>query len=407
MYDFTLTDTSNLINIGDNPAKFIIGDGDMGVYINDKEQFSNAIISEFRKRNFKVDGINAEFSFTDKNFDRIELSKITGDDFNLTFNRGILESALIPEMELNIYSDGSLSFYKYVGSNWDLDKNKFYSNKVDSKLKNESKFYLRYNKGRKFNGVTSLEEITHKKYERLSKMRDLHIESEFNFNNLYYDGGHNPLLVFDDDLGREYTPEEGECEYYYIDDIMYHVYTWVYDNVYLKIKNTPIPEFLKDEKLFKKPDAIPLNYDNNCFYQTRIYDIDNKAKILYPNYRVLPYSQRLLDSHESKYFNIVNDGFIWLKQFNELDTPKAYIHSIDILKVTLKNANEVYVIDNTESSIKRSKSMVHINDYKGGYKNEIIVVRRIIRSDELSVVKNKNYVENTESAYDSLEFFNI
>lgn len=386
MSDFTIKDKRNLINLcGKTPTLDISKKSDLYGVISD---FSFRLIEEIRKRNFDIPNMN--FSFYTNNGE-IVLCGISGKNFRLHIHNNIITSYTIPKIEINLYEDYSGPSAKvYIGTNWKKDE-KLFNYGHNMKLHKKKRIMLCYC-GEERVDTQIKEETYHKINTRKRKINNILKTNEFDFNKIY---DIKEYLKNDDDLDRNYTPlpkNKNEMYYYYTNDFLFDVLTWVYNNVYKKILEIPIPEYKTDSNLFKEPEKILFEKNFNWNLYTIVDDYDYKSISdndgIKPNIRLLSLGYSL--DKKYKYSDIVNDGFIWCStdEIHNLKEKFKYNYNKKIVFLNLKFANEVYVINSdSNDTIEQAKSMVHINDYNNEYEKPKIVVRRYIRKDEIKEIK--------------------
>lgn len=153
------------------------------------DEVAEKIVKAIEKRNWKVPGITIEFDTYGSGEEKYQMIRqITGDNFKLYFCRiqgnlndywndtAALHEIHIPKQILTVYDDESgPTYYLYVGKDWEADKEWFMNSiKVNSKLDKEPRRYLKYSGKKYWRGVRANE------------------------------------LIADDDMGREYSPEDDE-----------------------------------------------------------------------------------------------------------------------------------------------------------------------------------------------------
>lgn len=390
---FTLKDKRVLINLYGKTPKL-----DTTLHFQTSlETLCYHILNEVKKRNFEIDGIDIDFLYkqekkSEKNInDIIEISSISGENFRISFSQKRLDFIQIPKKEISLYRDtGDVDLTIYVGDKWEEDKERFYYKvKTNSKLNNEKKWYLKYStsthKNISTNGKHGKEEDFHNLIQREIKIKKIFNDYKVNFQ----DEIRNIYFLPDNDLNREYTPEGDELDFYYTDDIFYIFYKWLEKNVYNKIKKLDRPPKKPIKEIFKEPEKIKI--DNNILDKLNpiytvvdnLIDYENYGCI-FPSYRLLYLGDRI-KKKDSKYYDIVNDGFIW--SYNKEDKILNQ-KSKHIFKLHLKHANEVYVINSKNiDQHERAKSIIFINDYKGEYKNPMVIIRRKLLKDEIELIK--------------------
>lgn len=186
------------------------------------------IVRELEARNWTVPGITVEFN----SYGSYRMvSYLKGDGFELWFcriqghlggtwnNTAAVTEMIIPGKELHVYDDESgPTFYVYVGDDWERDKRTFFNSiKVNSRLHGEPRTYLKYSgECRCLSAGWPNRSHTHR-------------------------GRRLPLLVPDNDLGREYDPEGDEPTSYRTDEVFAEFTVWLEDNLLRKIMAQPLP----------------------------------------------------------------------------------------------------------------------------------------------------------------------
>ncbi|MDD5191635.1 MAG: hypothetical protein PHH54_02065 [Candidatus Nanoarchaeia archaeon] len=158
------------------------------------------IVKALEERDFNVPGIKVEFHSYGPSDSYRRVETIEGDDFRLWFCReqgrigsdwndtAAVSNLNIPFKELSVFSDNSGPTLRlYVGDNWEKDKEGFVNSvKVNSKLREEPRTYLRYSGS----------------WQKSSK------------GGVYYPGKIAPFLTHTNDLDREYEPRGNEPKYF-------------------------------------------------------------------------------------------------------------------------------------------------------------------------------------------------
>lgn len=186
------------------------------------------IVRELEKREWKAPEIEVEFH----EYGGFRMvSTIKSRDFKLWFCRvqctmpdgqwndtaGISE-IVIPKKEIRVYEDESGPvFYLYVGNDYERDRKRFMNgSRINTKLNGEPKLFLKYEggcdckatQGAGFSAVSFLTADLSGDTEKLRKLKHTH------------PGRRSPLLVHDNDLGREYDPEGDEPTLFRTDEVM-------------------------------------------------------------------------------------------------------------------------------------------------------------------------------------------
>ena len=189
------------------------------------------IVRALEDRNWTVPDISVEFDVYGSGEQKYRMVRtVTGEDFRLYFGRpqarhgswndtAAISQINIPLLELSVYDDESgPTLATYVGNDWDADKVEFVSSsKINSKLSGERRLYLKYRatchcgstRGARFPGIGML-------MDPLAQAALGHT----------HEGRRSPLLVADNDLGREYDAEAGDAVTLRTDDVYNDVATW-------------------------------------------------------------------------------------------------------------------------------------------------------------------------------------
>lgn len=353
------------------------------------------IIGELELRYWMVPGIKIKVDVYGSGKEKFQrISEIEGEEFLLHFDYDGLRHIVIPYKELEVYSDesGPLLHY-YIGKDYEKDKDWFkHSIKVNSKLRGEPRRYLRYD-GHSYNHRAT-------------------------------------TLVHNNDISREYDPEGNEPTSFNVDDIFdevckYLEYIIEYILQYPELNYNAIPPVETDkvipyEGIFDKV-YVPID-SNMVSHITKVKAgelIDDK------HYYAVSPSRRLCNLNVRRDFdNICYDGFVWadpnitnkeIHDSRDLEDTVQDSQSIlwedanSVAEVKILYSNGVYVVDDYEFEkkrqeffvttdrltdeeldqcyIARAKTLIPINDYKGGYKNPIVLFNREVEFDEvLSVI---------------------
>lgn len=384
------------------------------------DEVCSRIVLELEWRNWDVPGVNITFGTYGSGAQKFRMVRyIEGADFKLWFCRvqrlmpggryndtaGVAD-LIIPGAELHVYDDESgPSFYVYVGDNWERDREAFkHHGKFNSKLNKEPRTYLRYHGGWK---------------------RPKESGCQYTYSHL-----RAPFLVHNNDLGREYELSEDDKPYYITSEVMQEFTTWLDQNVLAVILAVPIPEQKVDIFLEAKPPEFPQGIGALfCFGEWRDAERINTGRKnpadLEPASRYgIVGSPRLvsLDVRQDGTFpEVAYEGFLWCGIGNvtaetpveSLKVPGFYRwpeHSF-VLRVTPKHAKDIYVADfSGQESYKESiwkanpeqrrltdaefaefvripaRTLVPITEYKGGYKQPVVLIGRELGLDEVEVV---------------------
>ncbi|MBQ9314103.1 MAG: hypothetical protein IJ220_03750 [Clostridia bacterium] len=380
------------------------------------DEVAEKIVRELQKRNFKVPGITVEFDYYGSGEAKYQhVYRVIGNSFKLTFMRvqgkltnswndiAALYEICIPKQVLKVYDDESgPTYYLYVGNDWKADKTWFMNNtKMHAKLAGVPKKYLKY---------------TGECHSRIQN-------------------GRAQTLVVDTDLNREYAPQGEEPESFSCSEKMNEFTTWLQENVLQYILTFSVSEIVEMPRTMEK--LIPYSGPWSAVYS--ICDSSDAEKIekakkdinsLMPEKRYALAPNRRLVSFDVPCYNrfpkIAYDGFIWcdvnqgekVTKYNKFmyEVENAMLNFFDssyyILTIRPKYANHVFVVDNfpfeetrqnlfqkiaprerlTDEEIgnayaARGATIIPITEYKGGYKEPIVLINRELDFDEVEIIK--------------------
>lgn len=410
------------------------------------DEICEQIVRELEKRNWQVPGIKVKFYDYGSGEQKLRmLSTIQGEEFKLYFGRtqrgltggkwndlAAVTEIVIPRKEINIFEDESgPTFYLYVGENWKKDGQQFINGtKVNSKLNGEPRTYLKYTggcdcqmtEGASFEATGLITAMIDGDSKRLSMMSHTHR------------GWRSPLLVHDNDLGREYSPKGKEPRFFRTEDILEEFKKYLSEVVFQRILSSPI---LKDAVDILTPaPAIPFPWSlikGNMFTfgewedEERIKKGEKDTKQLEPaeRYGMTGSGYRLISldtPNDGSVPEIAYEGFLWcgitpsniMGPIASLDIPGHYRWDREqfVVKIKPKKANDIYIADHalyekrrkeicaavekgrdrlTDAEVAdfnqaRARSIIPISKYGGGFKNPVILVNRELDLDEVEVV---------------------
>lgn len=373
---FTLeTKNDALINLNGQKAKFVLRGAGLTNAIN--LLYSN-IVSALKKRNFNVPNVDIEFNINSEN--EVTIFKLSA--FNGDLEMVSDYKAMYKGLELSIYEDGGGSVHLYCGNDWENEKQEFMCDYVNRKLRNKSKMTLLY-------------------------------DYDFMYSNKH-------IFKATDDLGRAHYPDTTKGEPLEITLIKAENDILIGLKKLLKYVEL-FPEQKIDKDIFAEP--FPLFLSNPLFNGTVLHttidrygaqDIrhDNTKPITIGGARLLNFSTKPDQSH--KYAKYMNDGFTYcnvvLPGQDIVSERREWDDNEDVV-ITLKNANNVFVIDDCFNDIKKqwfidnpdvdrmtqeacddalkakANTMVHINDYDGSYKNPQVIINRKIMPNEMTLLQ--------------------
>ena len=234
-------------------------------------------------------------------------------------------------------------------------------------------------------------------------------------------------LIYDDDLGREYEPEGDEPRRISIPEMYNRFKTYLEENVLQYIESFP------EEEAAEEPAVELIHYEGPWKEIFSLCDYDEKKRIT----QGMNDPQKLTPENRHAYFgsgrrlvglsvrNTCNfsekayDGFIWADTNPEamnygclnkqIKNAMGSIRDDFLVSIILKYANDVYVVDNalfdeTRMSLfeqiaprdtlsdeelnlayaERAKTLIPITEYKGGYKEPLVLICRELDFDEIN-----------------------
>lgn len=387
------------------------------------DEVAEKIVRAIEKRNWKVPGLTIEFDTYGSGEAKYQVARcITGNDFKLYFCRvqgklagnwndtAALRSVCIPKQSMEVYEDESGPiYYLYVGKNWEADKEWFMNSfKALAKLNNKPRRYLKYEKPSCYQNQRAGE------------------------------------LVSDNDL--EYSPEGDEPVCINFEQKFNEFTDWLKEFVLDYILSfpeakeiqspTPMEELIPYKGLWDTVFSICSPRDAE-----RIKKGKKSPKELPPEkrhayfgsgHRLVPLSVQRKD----RFPDVAYEGFIWcdVNQEQKITRNSKFAWNLGIapevmsamsstftwnylVAINLKYANQVYVVDNSkyeesrqqlfkaiaprkrltdeelgDAFAARGATIVPITEYKGGYKEPIILINRELDFDEIGwLVKIKEY----------------
>lgn len=192
------------------------------------DEVCERIVRALEERNWSVPGVKVEFDVYGGGSQQYRLVRnVQGDDFRLQFGRvqanmgkwndtAAVNEIVIPGKDLHVYeSESGLTLFVYVGRSWRRDREAFINHsKVNSKLKGAPRTYLKYSGSCDCRAV----EMPHT-----------------------HDRRRPPVLLHDNDLGREYSPRMREPVSYRTDDVFWEFTKWLRRELLGKILARPKP----------------------------------------------------------------------------------------------------------------------------------------------------------------------
>ncbi len=373
------------------------------------DKVAENIVKAIEKRNWKVPGLEIEFDTYGSGERKYQMIRqIIGTDFKLYFCRGqgildgkwnntaALQTVWIPKQSITVYEDESgPTYYLYVGKDWDAEKDWFMNSiKVNSKLHGEPRRYLRY---------------TGNQYQRRSE-------------NLYADN----------DNGREYTPRGEEPTVINLEQKFNEFTAWLEEYVLKYILSFDEAEVVglatKQEEIIPYEGPWELVY-SVCNYDAAVRIAKGKKdpKQLEPEMRHAYFGSghRLVPLYVKGDFpKIAYEGFVWCDvnqtevavtkhNFNcEVWSAMSTLFSDEyFVTIKPKYANHVYVVDNSKyeetrqelfekiaprdrlttaelnsALVARGATIIPITEYKGDYKDPILLFDRELDFDEIESI---------------------
>lgn len=386
------------------------------------DEVCEKIVRRAEEKNWNIPGLRFEFDEYGTGEHKFRyVSRIYGSDFQIYFCRvqGSLSGNLndiaavttisIPKMEINVYSDESgPRLFVYVGKKWETDKNWFMGGiKIHSKMDKKPRLYLVYTGGCQKPSGSGMQ--------------------------FTYSGRRSPYLVNYDDLGREYSAEGKEPNYYGTAKVLNRFTAWLENNVLklvcqAKDVENPSPFFIP-ETFVPWPEKIHLPLftfggqdDNSRIKQGKA---DKNKLEPQDRYGLLGAGRRLVPwdvSNDGTVPELAYDGFLWcglgsVDQKTKIESLKIPGHSRwsdrdrFIVCIKPKSANNIFIADMSareeykaewfndhpgqkslsheayrEFLLISGRTIIPITDYKGDYKEPVVLINRDLSFDEVEVV---------------------
>lgn len=343
--------------------------------------------------------------------------RVTGEDFAISYCRpqgtlpggrwndvAAVSGVMTPRQRIEVYEDESgPSYWLYVGDDWAAHRGRFmHWPGVNMKLNGEPRIYVRYRAGCRCGGS---------RYEHS------------------HTGRRSPLLVADNDLGREYDPESGEPTEFKTADVLETFRTYLQDVVLAAIEAHPVASERVDLWPEPAPVAVPTWAASLfCFGGRRDVDRIECGQV---NSQGLPAAERYgMDGNGRRLasLDVKNDGtvpevayegFLWcglpwgdggLDPLPPIPGHNAGWDDQRVIRIRPKMANEIYIADHgayerrraelaaasperkhfTDAEINdfmcaRVRTIVPIHAYQGGYEQPVVLIRRELGFDEVEV----------------------
>ncbi len=405
------------------------------------DEVCEQIVRALEERNWSVPGLIINFNVYGTGAQKYRLVQyIKGDSFKLHFGRpqtrmgnwndiAAVTEIVIPRQELHVYEDESgPTYYVYVGKDWDSDKEQFLNgSKVNSKLNGKPRTYLKYKAGCDcrataevgFSATDFVDAWSSRDAENLAALNHTHL------------GHRSPMLIHDNDLGREYEPKRGEAASYRTNDVFTEFAQWLKDNLLAQILAQPVP----DEKVDFFREVVTPYVDTVgpifCFGEGRDAQRVHQGKLdiselpLGDRYGLLGSGYRLLNlmvHNDGTIPEIAYDGFLWCgigeitgeTPINTLTVPGHYSwldRERFVFRITPTRADGIYVADHApyekcreelfneikprdrltdeelaEAYLARARTIIPITEYAGGYKQPVVLINRELGFDEVELV---------------------
>lgn len=370
------------------------------------DEVAEKIVRALEKRNWKVPGITVEFYTYGSGEAKYKMVEhIKGENFKLYFCReqgrlnanrndiAALHEVYIPSQSIRVYQEEcGPTYYLYVGKDWEQDKEWFMNSiKVHSKLDKKPRKYLKY-KGNTYKGRAT-------------------------------------ELVHDNDINREYSPEGDEPQRINLEEKFKEFSAWLEKFVLEHILKFPEQEAEEEPAVELVPYSGPWPVIFSlCKGRAadRILQGKKNPNELPPEdrhayfgdgHRLVP-----LSATSKELLEIAHEGFIWCdvnQNITRGSTKEDILSEVYsamgslsygnyIIAVRLKYANDVYVADNAkfdetryqlfdaiaprkrltydelnQAYIARGKTIVPITEYKGDYKEPVVLVNRELDFEEI------------------------
>lgn len=370
------------------------------------DEVAEKIVKALEKRNWKVPGITVEFYTYGSGEAKYKMvNHIKSGNFTLYFCRpqgsvndnlndiAALHEIYIPKQGIRVYDDESgPTYYLYVGKSWEQDEQWFMDSiKVHSKLRNKPRKYLKY-KGNTYKGRAT-------------------------------------ELVHDNDLNREYSPEGDEPQRINLEEKFKEFSSWLEEFVLNYILTFPEQEVEKEtvkELLpYDGPWPVVFSLCEGRAAERILQGKQNPSKLpLEDRHAYFGRGHRLvpLGARSDKLPRIAHEGFIWCdvnQNITRGSTKNDILSEVYsamgslsfgnyIIAVRLKYANDIYVADNAkfdetryklfdaiaprerltdeelnQAYIARGVTIVPITEYKGDYKEPVVLINRELDFEEI------------------------
>jgi len=380
------------------------------------DEVAESIVRALEKRHFDVPGVEIKFHTYGRGEQMVRfVQEIKSGDLMMVFGRtqghlpgghfndtAAISTIGIRGEQISLYEDFSgPSYYKYVGSDWEGDREWFFGSTcfVNSKLRKEPRRYLSYKGSSSSTGRYTLAGVL----------------QEF--------------LVHDTDIDREYGLEEGDEPFYETSSVIQRM-TEVLESFLEEIESTPE----RDED-FRFDDPIILAHGCPEFWTfvsgrdaRRIADVRAAGEsasladryALLPDWRLVPLTTRIEGENlkEGVGRRRIYDGYVWCSESPDTIPEKAKPswsfaqEGIYLARISPNSANDIFVVDDAVRKQKRkelenrnpdnprytseelseiakafAETLTPWNDYEGDFEEPIVIIGRDVGLGELSIVK--------------------
>jgi hypothetical protein len=397
------------------------------------------IVLALEARHWSVPGITIELDEYGRGEERYQLVRsIQGPQFRLYFGRpqarlgtyndtAAISSITIPCRKINVYEDESGPTYiRYVGGNWPRDRQEFMtSGHINRKLYGKPRTYLSYTGGcgcqLAANAAFGADELWGSMLGNRSSRPGTAVRHT-------HPGRRSPLLVHDDDLGREYEPKH-QREMAYDTATVMAMFTRYLERLLSKILAQPIglpPATTRAVEPTMPQGLVSIFCLGEYEDADRIVRGEHDPWLLEPacrfgmqgsGYRLQP-----LGSGGSDIPRIAYKTFLWcgLGQVTSGDEPGNLVIPGQrritnggkyVLRVVPHHAGGIYVADHahfeatreelfasiaprerlTDAEVDlayaaRSRTIIPVTEYAGGFKEPVVLICRELRLAEVEVV---------------------
>lgn len=408
------------------------------------DEICERIVRELERRNWNVPGIEVDFDVYGSGESRYRMvSHLKGLDFKLWFSRiqgstgngyndkAAVTEIVIPQKELHVYEDESgPTFYTYVGDDWENDKDRFMNgSKFNSKRNGKLRTYLEYkgtcrcgsNAGASFEAIGLITSMISGDTRKIAQMGHSHSKRR------------SPLLVHTNDLGREYDLEEGDPAEFLTSAVMEEFTLWITENVLDVIKKHPVSSSMAnmfpEDKYIPYPKSIGSLFtfggrkDENRIKQGKK---DRNQLRKEDRYGLSGNGYRLVSldvGNDGTFPELAYDGFKWCgigkidpcTPFDSFNIPGGGYSSSNceefVIQINPKNANGIYIVDmGTREEYKKkifeenpeqkfltngqyfeslrvsARTLIPITEYKGDYREPVVLINREIGFEEVEIV---------------------